>query len=57
LIAKILIVFAVIRGLDAFRVFDIIFGLTNGGPADATLDITATGYPAATVRMAHPRTP
>ena len=35
-----LIVLTVIRGVDAFRVFDIIYALTNGGPANSTQSLS-----------------
>ncbi len=44
LIARVLIVITIIRGMDAFRVFDIIFGLTKGGPADSTLSLTMYAF-------------
>lgn len=44
LITRVLIVITIIRGMDAFRVFDIIFGLTKGGPADSTLSISMYAF-------------
>jgi len=44
LISRVLIVITIIRGMDAFRVFDIIFGLTKGGPADSTLSISMYAF-------------
>lgn len=44
LITGVLIVITVIRGMDAFRVFDIIYGLTNGGPADSTLSLSIYAF-------------
>jgi multiple sugar transport system permease protein len=34
----------VIRGTDAFRVFDIIYALTNGGPANSTLSLSIYAF-------------
>jgi multiple sugar transport system permease protein len=44
LITRVMIVIAIIRGMDAFRVFDIIFGLTKGGPADSTLSLSIYAF-------------
>jgi ABC-type sugar transport system permease subunit len=44
LIVRVLIVITIIRGMDAFRVFDIIFGLTKGGPADSTLSLSMYAF-------------
>ncbi|MFD9901629.1 carbohydrate ABC transporter permease [Mesorhizobium sp. NPDC059054] len=44
LIVRVLIVITIIRGMDAFRVFDIIFGLTKGGPADSTLSLSIYAF-------------
>ena len=44
LITRVLIVITIIRGMDAFRVFDIIFGLTKGGPADSTLSLSMYAF-------------
>lgn len=41
---KVLIVVLVIRGTDAFRVFDIIYALTNGGPANSTLSLSIYAF-------------
>jgi multiple sugar transport system permease protein len=39
------IVFAAIfRGIDAFRTFDLVFGLTNGGPVQATSTLSFEGF-------------
>ena len=39
------IVFAAIfRGIDAFRTFDLVFGLTNGGPVKATATLSFEGF-------------
>lgn len=40
----VLSVVLVIRGTDAFRVFDIIYALTNGGPANSTLSLSIYAF-------------
>lgn len=35
---------AVFRGIDAFRTFDLVFGLTNGGPVDATRTLSFSAF-------------
>ncbi len=40
LLEKVIIVLSIIRGVDAFRVFDIIYALTGGGPANATQSLS-----------------
>ncbi len=40
LLVKVISVVLVIRGGDAFRVFDIIYALTGGGPANSTLSLS-----------------
>ena len=40
LLKNAVIVLTVIRGVDAFRVFDIIYALTNGGPANLTQSLS-----------------
>jgi len=47
LLSKVLAVVIMIRGTDAFRVFDIIYALTNGGPAYATSSLSIYAYKAA----------
>ncbi len=48
MLSPLLVVVATIRAIDAFREFDIIYTLTQGGPADATrvyaLQIYTTGF-------------
>ncbi len=48
LMVPLIIVVATIRAIDAFRAFDVIYSLTQGGPADATrvyaLQIYQTGF-------------
>ncbi|HEY4168340.1 MAG TPA: sugar ABC transporter permease [Reyranella sp.] len=44
LLAKVLVVITLIRGSDAFRTFDLVYGLTGGGPADATSTISLYAY-------------
>jgi ABC-type sugar transport system permease subunit len=41
---NVLMVVFVIRGTDAFRVFDIIYALTNGGPANTTLSLSIYAF-------------
>jgi len=35
---------AVFRGIDAFRTFDLVFGLTNGGPVQATTTLSFQSF-------------
>ncbi|WP_293173225.1 carbohydrate ABC transporter permease [Microcella sp.] len=44
LLAKTLVVLILIRGTDAFRVFDLIYGLTGGGPANSTTSLSIYAY-------------
>jgi len=44
LLTKVLVVITLIRGSDAFRTFDLVYGLTGGGPADATNTISLYAY-------------
>ena len=44
LLAYIMLVAVLIRGMDAFREFDIIFVLTGGGPGTATQTIQMLNY-------------
>jgi multiple sugar transport system permease protein len=44
LISKVLAVVVMIRGTDAFRTFDIIYALTNGGPANSTSSLSIFTY-------------
>ncbi|HTL40498.1 MAG TPA: sugar ABC transporter permease [Pseudolysinimonas sp.] len=44
LLMKTLVVLILIRGTDAFRVFDLIYGLTGGGPANATSSLSIYAY-------------
>ncbi len=44
LLSKILAVVIMIRGTDAFRTFDIIYALTNGGPANSTSSLSIYAY-------------
>jgi len=41
---KVLVVVLIIRRTDAFRVFDIIYALTNGGPANSTLSLSIYAF-------------
>ncbi|MDR1441553.1 MAG: sugar ABC transporter permease [Bifidobacteriaceae bacterium] len=47
LLAKVLAVVTLIRGTDAFRVFDLVYGMTNGGPANSTSTLSLYAYKAA----------
>jgi ABC-type sugar transport system permease subunit len=44
LMAKVLTVLVLIRGTDAFRIFDLVYGLTGGGPANATNSLSLFAY-------------
>jgi ABC-type sugar transport system permease subunit len=44
LLSKVLLVVIVIRGTDAFRVFDIIYALTGGGPGNSTLSLSIYAF-------------
>jgi ABC-type sugar transport system permease subunit len=44
LLSKVLVVIVLIRGTDAFRVFDIIFALTGGGPANSTSSLSIYAF-------------
>ena len=44
LISKTLLIAVLLRTLDAFRVFDLIFVLTNGGPGDSTSVLSTYAY-------------
>lgn len=44
LLSKVLAVVVLIRGTDAFRVFDLIYGMTNGGPANSTSSLSFYAY-------------
>nr|WP_282567992.1 sugar ABC transporter permease [Devosia oryzisoli] len=44
LLTKVLVVLILIRGTDAFRTFDLIYGLTGGGPANATTSLSIYAY-------------
>jgi multiple sugar transport system permease protein len=44
LMAKVLVVLILIRGTDAFRTFDLVYGLTGGGPANATTTLSVYAY-------------
>lgn len=56
LMARIILVITTIRAIDAFRAFDIIYVLTQGGPADATrvyaLQVYTTGFQRAQIGLA-----
>jgi len=44
LLTKTLVVLILIRGTDAFRIFDLIYGLTGGGPANSTTSLSIYAY-------------
>lgn len=44
LLSKVIVVVLLIRGTDAFRVFDIIFALTGGGPANSTSSLSIYAF-------------
>lgn len=44
MIGKVIVLVTLIRGTDAFRVFDIIYALTNGGPANSTLSLSIYAF-------------
>lgn len=44
LLKRIYMVIMIISGVDTFKVFDIIFSLTQGGPANSTLSISIYAY-------------
>jgi ABC-type sugar transport system permease subunit len=44
LLEKLIVVITLIRGVDAFRVFDIIYALTSGGPANSTQSLSMLAY-------------
>jgi len=44
MIGKVILLLTLIRGTDAFRVFDIIYALTNGGPANSTMSLSILAF-------------
>jgi multiple sugar transport system permease protein len=44
LLAPAIIFAAVFRGIDAFRTFDLVYGLTNGGPVQATTTLSFQAF-------------
>ncbi len=44
LLAPTLLIAALFRALDAFRIFDLVYVLTGGGPADATEVLSTLTY-------------
>ncbi len=44
MLKKVIAVVVLIRGGDAFRVFDIIYALTAGGPANSTLSLSIYAF-------------
>lgn len=47
LLKRVYMVIMIISGVDTFKVFDIIFALTQGGPANSTMSISIYAYKAA----------
>ena len=44
LLAPVMLVAVMLRALDAFRVFDVVYVLTGGGPADSTETMSTLTY-------------
>jgi trehalose/maltose transport system permease protein len=44
LVAPALLIAALLRALDAFRIFDLVYVLTGGGPADSTETLSTLTY-------------
>jgi ABC-type sugar transport system permease subunit len=44
LVAPALLIAALLRALDAFRIFDLVYVLTGGGPADSTETLSTLSY-------------
>jgi len=44
MIGKVILLITLIRGTDAFRVFDVIYALTNGGPANSTMSLSILAF-------------
>jgi multiple sugar transport system permease protein len=44
LLAPTLLIAAMLRSLDSFRIFDLVFVLTGGGPADSTEVLSTLTY-------------
>jgi len=44
LLAPAIVFAAVFRGIDAFRTFDLVYGLTNGGPVQATTTLSFQSF-------------
>ena len=44
MLRKVIAVVLIIRGTDAFRVFDLIYALTGGGPANSTLSLSIYAF-------------
>lgn len=44
MLTKVITVVLLIRGGDAFRIFDIIYALTEGGPANSTLSLSINAF-------------
>jgi len=55
LLKRVYMVIMIISGVDTFKVFDIIFALTQGGPANSTLSVSIYAYKTAfeTYRMGY----
>ena len=44
LLASTLLIAGMFRALDAFRIFDLVYVLTGGGPADSTETLSTLSY-------------
>jgi multiple sugar transport system permease protein len=44
LLSKVLVILILIQGTNSFRVFDIIYGLTGGGPGNSTISLSLYAY-------------
>ncbi|MBB6669455.1 carbohydrate ABC transporter permease [Cohnella nanjingensis] len=44
MIGRVILLVTLIRGTDAFRVFDIIYALTGGGPANSTMSLSIYAF-------------
>jgi len=44
LLAPAILFAAIFRGIDAFRTFDLVYGLTNGGPGQSTITLSFEAF-------------
>jgi len=44
LLSKVLVILILIQGTNSFRVFDIVYGLTGGGPGNSTISLSLYAY-------------